>query len=285
MRNIDVATVRAFLTVVDVGSVTKAARLLNLSQGAISQQLRRLEELSEAPLFRRDGRRLALAPKGQAVLAAARHYVGANDALAAALHAPAFQGEVKFGAPYDIIGSWTPPILRRFSKAHPSIRVTIVCRDSVLLKPAVRAGEIDLALTTEIGCDKGGETLRRDRLVWAGAKGGDAHAKDPLPLSLGSQTCIFRPAAIGALRKARRPWQAVCEISNMEPVRATLEADLAIAPLLQHSVPDSLTVLADRRLPALPSFRLNLYVAPRRSAVVQAFADEVRRCVAAGIAK
>jgi molybdenum-dependent DNA-binding transcriptional regulator ModE len=113
MRNIDIATVRAFLTVVEVGSVTKAARFLNLSQGAISQQLRRLEEFSEAPLFRRDGRRLALAPKGQAVLAAARHYVGANEALAAALHAPAFQGEVKFGAPYDIIGSWTPPILRR----------------------------------------------------------------------------------------------------------------------------------------------------------------------------
>jgi DNA-binding transcriptional LysR family regulator len=283
-RNLDVAIVRAFVTVVDTGSVTKAARLLHLSQGAISQQIKRLEDALDGTLFRRQGRALALSPKGHSVLAMARDYVAANDELVAALRLPEFQGEVRFGAPYDIIGSYTPPILRRFGRAFPAIRVTLVCQDSLLLLSAVKSGDIDLALTTEPGCSKGGETLRRDRLVWAGAKGGEAHARNPLPLSLGSQTCIFRPAAIGALRKSRRAWKAVCEISNMEPVRATLEADLAIAPLLQHSVPASLEVLSDNKgLPKLPSFRINLYVGARRNSVVRAFADEVRSCVMAGL--
>jgi DNA-binding transcriptional LysR family regulator len=283
-RNVDIAIVRAFVTVVDTGSVTKAARLLHLSQGAISQQIKRLEQVSGGPLFRRQGRALALAPKGQSVLAAARQYVATNDQLAGVLQSPAFQGEVKFGAPYDIIGSYTPPILRRFSKAFPLIRVTLICQDSVLLLSAVKAGDIDLALTTEPGCGRDGETLRCDRLVWVGAMGGDAYAKDPLPLSLGSQTCIFRPAAIAALRKSRREWKAVCEVSNMEPVRATLEADLAIAPLLLHSVPATLEVLPDDRgLPRLPSFRINLYVASRQSGVVRAFANEVRGCVSVGL--
>ena len=44
-----------------------------------------------------------------------------------------------------------------------------------------------------------------------------------------------------------RAWQVACEVSNMEPVRATLEADLAIAPLLSHSVPDSLEILGSKR--------------------------------------
>jgi DNA-binding transcriptional LysR family regulator len=146
----------------------------------------------------------------------------------------------------------------------------------------LKSGKIDLALTTELGCGKGGETLRSDRLVWTGARDGDAHTKDPLPVSLGADTCVFRPVAIAALKKARRNWQAICEVSNMEPVRATLEADLAVAPLLSHSVPESLdTIETDRRLPSLPMFRINLYQAETLSPVAREFAGHVRRSVAA----
>jgi DNA-binding transcriptional LysR family regulator len=88
---------------------------------------------------------------------------------------------------------------------------------------------------------------------------------------------------MAALRKARRSWQAVCEVSNMEPVRATLEADLAVAPLLGHAIPESLEIIAaDRRLPRLPMFRINLYEARHPSPAARAFADHVRRTVASG---
>ena len=283
-RNVDTTIVRAFVTVAETGSVTRAAQLLNLTQGAVSQQIGRLEQLSDNALFIRQGRNLALAPEGEAVLAAARHYLAANDELAAALQLPVFRGEVRFGAPYDIIGSYAPAILRRFAKLYPAVRVTLVCKDSLPLLDGLKAGDIDLVLTTEIGCGKGGETLRRDRLVWVGARGGEAHRRDPLPLSLGAETCIFRPVAVAALRKQRRDWQLVCEVSNMEPVRATLEADLAIAPLLRHSVPESLEVIAmDRRLPQLPKFQINLYGAENRSPEVESFADHARHCVATGL--
>lgn len=283
VRNIDVGLVRAFLAVVDTGSVTHAARRLNLSQGAISQQLGRLEELAAQPLFRRAGRQLALTAEGKRLIPAAENFLAGNEQLLSALSEPAFTGEVRFGAPYDIIGGYAPAILRRFSQAFPSIRVALVCRDTMVLLTGLRAGRIDVALTTQVACGKGGEILRTDRLVWVGAPGGDAAARNPLPLSLGAETCVFRPAAIAALKRARRAWQPVCEISNMEPVRATLEADLAVAPLLSHSVPESLAVVPpSRRLPALPEFCINLYVAAKPSPAVQAFADHVRRGVMAG---
>jgi len=50
---------------VKTGSVTLAARQLNLTQGAISQQIRRLEELSVGRLFVRAGRGVVLTPEGQ----------------------------------------------------------------------------------------------------------------------------------------------------------------------------------------------------------------------------
>jgi DNA-binding transcriptional LysR family regulator len=283
IRNIDVSLARAFLAVVDTGSVTLAARQLNLTQGAISQQIGRLEELSAGRLFARTGRRVVPTADGRRLVPTARQFLAANDTLLAALRQPVFQGGVRFGAPYDIIGSYAPPILRRFSTAFPSIRVSLICRDTIVLLDELKAGRLDIALTTELGCGKGGETLRSDRLVWTGARGGEAHAKDPLPVSLGAETCVFRPVAVAALKKARRNWQAVCEVSNMEPVRATLEADLAVAPLLSHSVPESLDIIAaDRRLPRLPMFRINLYQAATLSPAAGEFVGHVRRSVAAG---
>src|ERR1700716_3591841 len=159
IRNVDVALVRAFLGVVETGSVTLAARQLNLTQGAISQQIRRLEELSAGRLFVRGGRRVALTPEGQRLVSAVRQILAANDKLLATLRQPVFQGEVRFGAPYDIIGSYAPLILRRFSTAFPSIRVTLICRETIVLLDELRSGRIDIALTTELGCGKGGETL------------------------------------------------------------------------------------------------------------------------------
>lgn len=282
-RNIDVAVARAFLAVVETGSVTLAARQLNLTQGAISQQLRRLEELADHRLFVRAGRRIVPTPEGQRLVTKVSQFLTANEQLVAALRQPAFEGEIRFGAPYDIIGSYAPPILRRFSRAFPSIRVTLICNDTVVLLRELKAGAIDLALTTEVGCGRGGEALRSDRLVWTGARGGEAYARDPLPVSLGAETCVFRRVAITALKKARRRWQVVCEVSNMEPVRATLEADLAVAPLLGHSIPESLEIIsADRRLPRLPMFQINLYEARHASPAANAFADHIRRSVAMG---
>ena len=61
-RDIDTALLRAFVAVVETGSVTGAAALLNLTQAAVSQQLKRLEELFGTQLFERHHRRLALRP-------------------------------------------------------------------------------------------------------------------------------------------------------------------------------------------------------------------------------
>lgn len=281
-RNVDVAVARAFLTVVETGSVTQAAKQLNLSQGAISQQLRRLQEFTDQPLFVRAGRGIAPTPDGQRLLPAISQLVAANETLLAALRRPAFEGEIKFGVPYDIIGAFAPGILRRFAHEFPSIRVTLICKDSVVLLDEIGNGAIDVALTTEVGCGRQGETLRSDRLVWVGARNGVAHTQDPLQISLGADTCVFRSIAIAALKKARRNWNIVCEVSNMEPVRAMLEADLAIAPLLGRSIPDCLSIIEENsRLPKLPMLNINLYKARNLSLPASAFADHVRRSITA----
>jgi DNA-binding transcriptional LysR family regulator len=277
IKNLDMALLRAFLAVVDSGGVTRAATVLALSQAAVSQQIRRLEEGLDCRLFERAGRRLVLTPVGERLIAQARRLLALNDEVCSAMRTPSFAGELRLGVPYDIIASIVPPILRRFAKAQPRVRVSLVCEDSKVVREQLRAGGVDLALTTETECGRHGETLRTDRLVWVGVPGGDAHLRDPLPVSLGAPTCVFRPVAIEALGKARRDWRAVCEVSRLEPVYAAIEAGLAVAPLLRSSVPERFEILGrDARLPALPEFRINLYAPPGLSAAAGDLAEHVR---------
>ena len=268
---------RTFLAVVESGGVTPAAAALNMSQAAASQQVKRLEEMLACRLFERAGRGLALAPAGERLLAPAQRLVAQSDELLSSMRAPAFAGEVRLGVPYDIIGSFVPAILRRFARAQPRVRVSLVCEDSKVVRQQLRSGGVDLALTTETECGRHGETLRTDRLVWVGMPGGDAHLKDPLPVSLGAPTCVFRPVAIEALGKARRDWRAVCEVSRLEPVHAAIEAGLAVAPLLRSSVPERFEILGRHaRLPALPEFRINLYLPPGAGPAARDLAEHVR---------
>ena len=191
-RDIDIGLLRAFVAVVETGSVTGAAALLNLTQAAVSQQLKRLEELFGTELFERHHKRLVLKPNGERLIAHAQRLIALNDEVWGAMSAPAYVGEVRLGVPHDIVGPYMPPILRRFDKAWPRVRVALKCTNTPLLRELLSQGALDLTLTTEQRCGRGGEVLLEDDLVWAGAPNGAAHRRDPLPVSLGDENCEFR---------------------------------------------------------------------------------------------
>lgn len=278
-RDIDTALVRAFVAVVETGSVTAAAGLLNLTQAAVSQQIKRLEELFGTQLFERHHKRLALRPDGERLLTYAHKLIALNDEVWGAMSAPAYEGEVRLGVPHDIIGPYLPPILNRFDRAWPRVRVSLKCTTTPRLLELLRKGDIDLTLTTEQRCGAGGETLLEDDLVWAGARNGAAHERDPLPVSLGDEKCAFRAVVLAALRAAGRDWRPVCEVSSMEPLLASIEADLAVAALLRTTIPRYLQLIdRERGLPRLPKFLINMYLPPaRRSEIAVELARNIRQ--------
>jgi DNA-binding transcriptional LysR family regulator len=51
MDDIDVSLLRSFVAVAETGRMTTAAKVVNRSQGAVSQQIKRLEDLFRTPLF------------------------------------------------------------------------------------------------------------------------------------------------------------------------------------------------------------------------------------------
>jgi DNA-binding transcriptional LysR family regulator len=277
-RDIDITLLRAFIAVVDTGSVTSAARLLNRTQAAVSLQIKRLEQLLGHQLFDREHRKLRLAPVGELLVASAQRIVSLNDDLWGRMTTPSFEGEIRFGVPADIIPTYIPPILRRFHCSWPRVRVALVVKNSSELLDDLAAGSTDVALTTDAEPVKHGQTLRIDRVVWVGAKDGEAHLRSPLPVCIGSSTCRFRPVILEALRQAGRDWRAVLEISNQEVVNATISAGVAVGAMLRDSVPNDLEVLADTSgLPPLPEFLINLSLPPTGgSDIAVEFARHIR---------
>lgn len=282
-RNIDTALLRAFVAVAETGGMTSAGRLLNLTQAAVSQQVKRLEDTFRQQLFERDRRRLRLTAKGERLLAHAQRLLALNDEVWGLMTLPDFEGEVRLGVPHDIVNPFMPPVLKSFDQAWPRVRVSLVCDTTPCLLGAMKRGEIDLTLTTERDHGAGAEMLLPDELVWVGARGGRAHRLEPLPVSLGNHTCAFRDTAVKALAGIGRDWRPVCEISNMEPILATLRADLAVSVLQVSTVPEDLQVLgSETGLPRLPMFYINLHL-PKAGAgdVAVELARHIRRQFAA----
>jgi DNA-binding transcriptional LysR family regulator len=277
-RDLDVSLLRAFAAVVDSGSVTNAARLLNRTQAAVSLQIKRLEDEFGQDLFLREHRKLTLAPSGEKLLGPARALLRLNDELWGQMTTPAFEGEVRLGVPVDIIAAYVPQVLKRFHAAWPRVRVTMVAKNSFDLLEDLRSGAIDVTLTTDREAGPGAEVLRSDALVWVGAKGGEAHKQTPLPISTGTRTCRFRPVVLDALRAAGRDWRIVLAISNQDAVNATISAGVTIAAMLRENVPADLVVLGlEDGLPPLPDFLINLTLpATGASDVAQALAMHIR---------
>lgn len=276
-QNIDVALLRAFVAVAETGRMTAAAKIVHRTQGAVSQQIKRLESLFESQLFDRKADAARLTRDGEKLLVRAHRLISLNDEVMDQMGAVDFTGEVRFGVAHDIVRALMPPILRRFRQQHPNVLVTLVSDTTRALRAALREQKIDLALVTEPERGDRDQFLLTDRLKWVGARGGDAYRRRPLPVALGPESCGFRAAAIKALTKARMPWRAICQVGSLESVFATLEADMAIALFLSRTLPESLSVLRARELPELPLFHINLRIpSTGTTSVATEFARHIR---------
>jgi DNA-binding transcriptional LysR family regulator len=282
LRDIDIGLLRSFVAVAETGRMTTAARVVNLSQGAVSQQIKRLEALFSMHLFERAADAARLTRDGEKLIAQAHRLIALNDHVLEQMQQADFSGEVRLGVPHDVVGELMPPILRRFTQEHPNVLVTLVSETTRSLRVGLSEQKVDLALMTESEPGKREQLLLTDRLVWVGSRGGDAWRRRPLAVALGQEGCAFRAFAIKALTKSGIEWRPICQVGSLEPVFATLEADMAVAPFLFHTVPERVEVLPDGSLPRLPEFHINLRLPPKG---VTKVASELARHIREGFSR
>jgi DNA-binding transcriptional LysR family regulator len=276
-RNLDLSLIRTYVTVADNGSMTVAANLLHMTQGAVSQQVKRLEDVLDCLLFVRKTRTLELSRQGEQFLVKARQLLRLNDEIWAEMTGQPLHGSLRVGVPYDLV---TPlaPAMKAFADAHPHVEISLVCAASPELSEAVNNGRLDVSLVEYVASAADGEVIRIESLVWVKGRGSDAWRKRPLPLSMVDERCAFRPVVLGALADEGIPWRTVFESGNIEATAATVRAGLAITTWLVSTVPADLETIAPHAagLPALPPFAICLRLPPTVQPAAQEFARYVR---------
>ena len=161
-RNLDVTLLRTFAAVADQGSMTGASRTLHLTQGAVSQQIARLEELVGDALLRREPRGLRLTPAGERLLGRARTLLALNDEIWSEIAGGDIAGPVRLGLPFDLIGTHLAPALKTFCEAFPQVDLSLVCLPSPDLLAAVRDGGSTWRLSRR---SLGPKAVKRWRLI------------------------------------------------------------------------------------------------------------------------
>jgi DNA-binding transcriptional LysR family regulator len=146
--NISTRQLRAFLTLAEHKSFTRAAALTHLSQPAFSALIRSLEESLGQRLFHRSTRHVELTAEGIAFEVSARRVLAEFDgALAGARDLAARRrGRVAIALLPSLAAGWLPALLAEFRAAHPGIELEVADVLSEACIERVRAGQADFAI-------------------------------------------------------------------------------------------------------------------------------------------
>jgi LysR family glycine cleavage system transcriptional activator len=117
---------RAFEATARRGAVSAAARELNVTHGAVSHQIRALEESLGTALFERGGKRLKLTPQGALLLPAVTSAFGEIAAATALMRRPETSGELTITCVPALLSLWLIPRLNTFTDQFPGVRVSLI---------------------------------------------------------------------------------------------------------------------------------------------------------------
>lgn len=273
-RDIDLGLLRTFAVVAETGSVTRAAARLNLTQPAVSQQIRRLEDRLQKPLFEARQRPKALTDEGELLHGYARAILRLHDEAVTRLNRPEVSGRVTLGTPDLYATFFLPAILADFGRAYPTVQINLHCALTVPLLRELEAGRVDLVLATQMPDNAPGRFIRSEPLHFITGEHSDAHRRTPLPLAMLPPGNLYRDHAIQALEAHGRPWRLACESESIAGLLAAVQAGLAVTVLTAPAVGPGLRVCSGfDGMPPLPGVDLVLYGSRRAEPPITHLAD------------
>lgn len=139
---------KVFCDLAETQSFSKAASLNGVTQSAVSQRVRQMEEQFGVTLVERGRRNFALTPEGIAMLDAAREVLAIYNDLGTRLHTirNVVSGNLRVASIFSIGLHELPPLLKAFRERHPNVQVQLEFRRSQQVYAEVQSGDVDAGL-------------------------------------------------------------------------------------------------------------------------------------------
>ena len=209
---------RTFVEVVDLGTVSKAALHLRISQSALSRQISDLEYECGFKLFDRIGRRLFLTTRGEELLADCRGVLGQLRSLGERIELlkRGDSGVLKVAAPPQTIESVLAGFLPRYAERFPNVRVKLTEALGMDQVPLLERGDVHVGIRHDQGVNRWFENLAlpSDDVL--------AACRRSLQLGHGGMIDIVSLALQPLLLpdsgySVRRLFDAVCRLADVQP--------------------------------------------------------------------
>ena len=242
MPDLDLDLLRAFVAVADAGTFTAAADVVGRSQSAVSQKIRRLEELVRQPVFDRTSRSLSLTGPGGQLLVGARRMLDLNDDVIRSLELPRPAGRLRVGICEDFVPLQLSRLLARFLRLYPEVQLDVNTSLTHDLLVEFDKGDLDLVIATRQFRDRG-RVIWREPMVWFAASDFLLDLNRPLPLVLLRPPCTYRELMFTTLDTGRQDWTTACTVTSLMGVQAAVAGGLGITALGRSFIHDGMQIL------------------------------------------
>lgn len=295
------AQMRTFKMVARLGSFSRAAEELHITQPAVSSQIQALEEVLQVRLFHRAGKKFTLLPEGQVVLDAVEEVLDRLSRMERDLRDldQVKAGELQIGAS-QVAGVYLlPELLAGFQARFPGVQTNVRIELARRVLDMLLEGEVDCVLVGEgvsiIDSRLAVKPIASDELVLIAPNQHIFTQMPSVPVSSLAQMALLLPrrdsasaectldrlAAVGIKPKS------VMEMGNVGAVKRAVEAGLGISIISRIAVAHE---LADGRLKSVPIGDLDLvrhislcwHHERRFSKAAEAFVSYVHRWMKSG---
>ncbi|AHF90558.1 LysR family transcriptional regulator [Opitutaceae bacterium TAV5] len=232
---------KIFADLVETKSFSKAAKINNITQSAVSQQARAMERHFKALLIDRSQKQFQLTREGQCVYESAKELLYAYDRLSSDLQElkRVISGTIRISTIYSIGLHELPPFIKRFLHDYPAVNIRVEYRRSNLVYDDILHNSVDFGLVAFPQRQRAIEIIpfRNDRLVLITHPNHPlAHAGEVSVRELAEQKFIgfdpdipTRKAIDTIFREHRLEIDPVMEFDNIETVKRAVEIDHGVA--------------------------------------------------------
>lgn len=280
--DVPIVLLRTFVSVVDLGSFTKAADALGRTQPAISQQIKRLETMLETKLLVTGGGGIRLTDSGVALGPFARQALRTNDDILRHFKSEALSGWIRIGLPTDFANGFLLDAATGFASSNPEVRLEVSSRLSQELREALTIDSLDLAVS--IVTDTAPSYLVRSwdaQPVWAVPEAKDFPDSEPLPILRHPDPCAYADRMISALQRAGREWRTVYVSSDVAGLQNAVQCGLGVTALTAATLAEGMKVgTVAEGYPTLDALRIGLfYKHAKLSGAAHMLAQKLIQCL------
>lgn len=257
-RTLDIGPLRSFVAVADCGGFQRAAEQLHLSQGGVSQHVRRLEAAVGRPLVERHGRGSRFTVDGERLLVSARGILELHDRSLRELTAPPL--EVTIGSTEHAAARLLPSLSAGLDDIDGSTTYRYRIDRGARLREGLASGQVDLALLLNATDQPGAVEVGRLDLHWYAAP--TWRRPDPgvpVPVVGFTSPCELRRRAFESLEQHGIPAAVGAEATQLAGVQAAVAAGLGVALMALDEAPPGLVAVDSLPVPR----PLPLHVCPR----------------------